>query len=807
MRPTLITAFLIGLIVLCGAFRSHAADGDFSPEDLRQEDNCIFFDRNNRLLRFLPDRKGERHIHISIDEVPAFVKEAFIAIEDKRFYEHGGFDVAAMGRALRDNILHGRIVSGASTITQQTVRLMYPRKRTLANKLREIFRSSKLEGILDKNEILEQYLNRVPMGNNITGIGLASQFYFGKKVGDLSVSEAALLAALPKAPSFLNPYGSHGRALLKRKTRVLSEMAEEGYLSEDDLKRADEYSIIFGDKPRFPNIAPHFTNLLLGRINSCKPQITTTLDADIQKAVEVILVSHRERLRSRGGRQASAIVVHNPTMEVMAYAGSIAYSSEDKGYNNGITALRSAGSTLKPFLYAGALDQGYTASTLLEDVLRRYKTPLGTYSPDNFDRKEYGPVTLRSALGNSLNISAVRMLEALEATPMYELMSRLGLINYPELGPDHYGLGLVIGNIEVTLEELVAAYATLANMGIYRPLKYLASEQQAPGERIFSEEASFIIGDVLSDPTARMLTFGGVWQFDFPFRAAVKTGTSTKYRDGWAVGYTPSYTVAVWVGDFDGRPTEKITGAWGAGPILNEIIMLLHGRSQPIDPEVPEGVVAADVCGISGMKPGPLCVHVSREFFIKGTEPRDVCSFHRTQQYYHELSASYSGWLSDKTSRQQPGNYRITKFSREMEEIFEQDDGDLSGEDKVIHVRGDVAIPVSTSPVPEISPEIIHASLGIEPKDEIPYEQKGDVRIIYPLSGDRFLLDEDNPQPIRLESVVSAPLSYVDWFIDGRHVRRSGPPYRCYWTPVRGSHTIIAAGPDNSGYSINIIVE
>lgn len=801
------TALLICLHVFCGASYCLASDGDFSPEDLLQEDNCIFFDRHNRLLRFLPDKKGERHIPVESDEVPAFVKEAFIAIEDKRFYEHNGFDVVAIARALRDNILRGKIVSGASTITQQTVRLIYPRKRTLVNKLREILRSSRLEGILDKEEILEQYLNRVPMGNNIVGIGLASEFYFGKRVRDLSVSEAALLAAMPKAPSFYNPYGSQKGALLKRKDRVLSEMAAAGYLSEDELKGANEYSLIFGEKPRFPNMAPHLTNFLLERTNSCSPAIMTTLDAEIQKSIEEILISHRGRLRTRGGSQAAVIVVHNPTMEVIAYSGSISYSPEDKGYNNGITALRSAGSTIKPFLYANALDRGYTASTLLEDVLRRYKAPLGNYSPDNFDRKEYGPVTLRSALGNSLNISAVRMLEALEPAPLYDLMDRLGLINRPDPGPEHYGLGLVIGNIEVSLSELATAYAALANKGVYKPLRYLTSEEQVPGERIFSEEASYIIGDVLSDPTARMLTFGGVRQFDFPFRVAVKTGTSTKYRDGWAVGYTPQYTVAVWVGDFDGRPTQKITGAWGAGPILNEIVMLLHGHSQPVAPDMPEGVVAADVCGISGMRPGPSCMHVSRELFIRGTEPRDDCTFHRTEQYYHELPATYSGWLSDRASRQQTGNYRIIGLNRDIEEVFAAGDEGLPGEVQVIQVRGDEAKSLAKNAEIETSPDGLHASLGILKMDEVYPAQKGEVRIIYPLSGDRFILDEGSTQTIRMESLVSAPLSYVDWFIDGKHVNRSRPPYRYYWLPERGSHHIIAAGPDNSGYSINITIE
>jgi penicillin-binding protein 1C len=797
---------IVVCLSLCGP--AAASEGSFSPEDLTLFDNCVFLDRDGRLLRFLPDEKGLRRINISQDEIPELVKKAFISIEDRRFYSHGGFDLAAILRALKDNLLAGRVVSGASTISQQTVRLIYPHKRTLGDKITEIFRSARLEGLLDKEEILTQYLNRVPMGNNVVGIELAARTYFGKGVNELVPAEAAVLASLPKAPSFYNPYGRHRENLLKRKDRVLTEMAKEGYLTEEELKEGLKHEISFEKKDAYPFLAPHFTELLLEGEKGCRSAVLTTIDTGTQRAVEGILRSHRARIAARGGTQAAAIVIHNPSMEVLAFAGSFSYSAENKGYNNGVRAFRSAGSTIKPFLYANALEQGYTASSLLEDILRRYKTPLGDYSPDNFDRKEYGPITLRTALGNSLNISAVRMLESLELRPMYDLLKRLNLINYPEEGAEHYGLGLVIGNIEVSLEELVTAYAMLANKGIYRPLRFTLAEEEEAGERIFSEETAYIITDVLSDPSARVLTFGGARELDFPFKVSVKTGTSTKYRDGWAIGYTPEYTAGVWVGDFDGRPTSNITGAWGAGPLLKDIFHLLYGNFMPSQYTVPENVVSAEVCGISGMKPGPSCNYVTKELFIKGTEPKEACSFHQKERYFHELPTNYAGWVFDKASRLPLGSYRLSGFSRDLEELFDSPQ-DVNEVDDLPGIRIRSSEKGASAPsVHQVLYSTSHVTISRQDEsEERKFSGSDAVSITYPLPGDRFLMQDDGEQSIRLESVTSVPMGYVDWFVDGKHYARTRPPYNAYWNLERGSHTIMAVGPNNTGDSIKIIVE
>ena len=530
----------------------------------------------------------------------------------------------------------------------------------------------------------------------------------------------------------------------------------------------------------------------------------TTIDLNLQAAVEKILFSHRNRLISKGAAQASVIVIHNPSMEVLASVGSLAYSEEDKGYNNGTIAFRSAGSAIKPFIYANAIERGYTVSSLLEDILRRYRTPRGDYSPDNFDKKEYGPVTMRVALGSSLNISAVKMLESMNTEDVYQTLRRINLLNNSAVGEEHYGLGIVIGNLEVSLEKLSSAYAMFANGGVYRPLKYLINDDNKSEDVVFSKETSYMISDILSDPLARMITFGGVQEMNFPFKVSLKTGTSTKYRDGWIIGYTPEYTVGVWTGNFDGTPTAGMSGASGAAPIFRDIMYHLHERNFPSLYERPEKVIEADVCGISGMKPGPNCNYITRELFIKGTEPTHTCAFHDREKHYHELPANYTRWVYDKDKKVSAGGYRLKGFSKNLENVFQ--DYSLSDDSLTIRIRnkGQTKSP-NMAKIPDKG---YRYSIGGTSEDFGIYH-KPDIKvsIIYPLQHNRFISDRNNPQVIRLETAATQPVGYIDWFVDGLHYARVGPPYHAFWKLERGRHNITAVAPNNIGDSIDIVVE
>jgi len=788
-------------------------EAPFRKEYLLLPDNCVFLDRNGEMLRFLPDEKGLRHLWIAGRDIPARVKNAFIAAEDKGFYSHSGLDLFAILRALKDNLLEGRIVSGGSTITQQLVRLLHPRERTYKAKIKEITKSYELERSLSKEEILEQYLNRVPMGNNIMGIGLASRSYFGKEVSELSVAEAAVLASLPKAPEMLNPFGGNREKLLARKNWVLKRMAAQDYLTKEELRKAMDEEIVFRERTFSPHEAPHFVELLIARGKDLPGIHRTTLDLALQRKVEKILLSHQPRLALRGARQAAVLVLHNPTMEVLAYAGSLSYSSRNKGYNNGVIAFRSAGSTFKPFLYALALEQGFTVSSLLEDTLRKYWTPNGNYSPENYDRREYGPVTVRVALGNSLNISAIKMMEALDKEMAYPLLKRVNLVSNPKKKTEDYGLGLAIGNPEVSLERLATAYAIFANGGVYSPLRYIVDEEREASERVFSKEAAFIVTDILSDPSARMITFGNTHPMNFPFKVSLKTGTSTRYRDGWIVGYTPEYTVGVWVGNFEGSQTSRVSGAAGAAPIFKDIMSLLHDDAPPSVYAQPETVVAAEICGISGMKPGPSCRYVTRELYIRGTEPLETCTFHRREIFYHELPSTYAGWLHGKAQRGLEGGYRLRGFSRNLGEVFEDDPTLRSSPEALPGIRvknQGRAERESGEIISAMSDPKVRYSIGNKVDDDGPRSTSldGTLSISYPLSKDRFVLGRgDASQLIRFEAISHKPLEYVDWFVDGTHYVRARPPYHAYWNLEKGKHNISAVAPDKRGDSIDIVVE
>ncbi len=786
-RRAILLPVLGGAVVLLSAVLFLASATRFERESLALGPCRVFYDRNGEMLRFVPDERGERHIRVVLEEISPLAVMAFIAAEDERFYRHPGVDPAAVVRAARDNLRSGRIVSGASTITQQLCRLAYPRRRTWYQKFLEAVRSLRIEASLTKGEILEHYLNRVPLGNNLLGVEAASRVYFGKSAGRLTAAEAALLASLPKAPGRLNPYGGNAARLRDRKDWVLERMGELGFLDRDELAGARREAI--GLEPRhFPMEASHLVDSLLPAGEGSGPgRVVTTIDLDLQKKVEDILASHRERLAYRGATQAAAVVLSNRGPEVLAMAGSLEHSPRDEGYNNGTLALRSPGSTLKPFLYALALDSGFTAATVLEDVGRRFRFPYGEYLPENFDRRAYGPVSLRNALGNSFNLSAINLLNMVGYGRFYNSLAGVDLINHPERGADHYGLGMVVGNPEVSLLQLASGYAALANGGYHRPAAVVSGTLPG-GRRVFSEQAGYIINRILSDPDARAITFAGSAAMNSMPGVAVKTGTSTRYRDCWTAGYTPEHTVAVWVGNFDGRPTWSLSGAAAAAPIFADIIRELYPLGDPPSFEAPGGTVEDWVCSHSGMRPTGNCPHRRREIFIAGTEPDEDCSYHSRGPEAHDLPTRYAGWLHQRYEKGVQGRYRLAGFDRRLEKVF----------------SGSPAIPEKGGERPLLEGKV---TIGEKPAEAVS-PPGGGVSILYPLDGDRYLMGPgEKEQAVLLKAVCDSPVESLSWFVDGMEYAATAPPYELEGRLSRGRHLISAVGPDRRGDSILIYVE
>jgi penicillin-binding protein 1C len=569
------------------------------------------------------------------DRIPELMKNAVIAAEDKRFYWHFGFDPLATSRAIYSYYTTGKIVSGASTISQQVVRMLQPRPRTFRSKIIEFFAAIKLEWQLSKDEILELILNLAPMGGYLKGVGIASLVYFDKEPQMLSVSEAAALAALPRSPSRFDPSKPRGRLLLiEEKDRVISRMLSCGFISRDEAERSKGRNITFR-KRRIPRQASHFTSLALRRNKGNQPVVETTLDCDVQKILEEILDSHRSRLNWSGIKQAAGIIISSRDLGVEALMGSINFSATHGGFNNGAIAKRSGGSTLKPFLYALALSQGLSETTVIADTARSYKTPAGDYIPFNANRIEHGPVTVSEALGSSLNLAAMKAMEKVGVSNFFDFLTRVKLADDPTKEALYYGYGLALGNLDVSLFRLTQAYGCLARQGNFGELRLLSSDPLT-ATRLMSPKAVETITMILSDHNARLLAFGNPYFFNFGFRVAIKTGTSDGYRDAWTLAFTSEHIIGLWAGNFDGTPSPGISGSAACGPILKDLVVALYGAR------------AVPAAGFSGK-------HEARP------EPVNVAD-------HSYLGPEYASWLHRRELDLGSGRYRLANYPQRTQE-------------------------------------------------------------------------------------------------------------------------------------------
>jgi len=557
-------------------------------------------DRNGATLR---ENAVETHFAREIAEVPRPLVQAILAAEDKRFFSHRGVDWFAVARSAWTSLRERRLTSGASTITEQLVKLTQPRARTWRTKIVEALTALRLEQCCSKEQILVAYLNRLDFGNLNVGVAAAAQHYFGKPLADLSDAEAAFLAGLPRNPRKLNPHSAFAAALRRQQT-VLRRMRDNGAIALDRYDRAVKEPLQLRSRRRLFR-APHFVDLVM-RQQSITEDFRTTLHLDLNRSVERIVTSQVARLRSQNLRNAAAVVLDNATGDVLALVGSEDYFANEAGQVNGALAPRSPGSTLKPFVYLLALERGATTATILADVPAVFATSTGLYRPENYDRRCRGPVRLRLALGNSLNIPAVKALASVGgARPLCERLAAWGITTLDQPA-EHYGLGLAIGGAEVRLLELTNAYATLARLGVYKPIRLRldtgardlpTAAKSAPTAR---PEHAWLIADMLSDNTARTLAFGANSPLRFDFPVACKTGTSSDFRDNWAIGYTPEFTVGVWTGNFDGSPMHQVSGVTGAAPILHDVFVELQRLFGTTWFDIPAGIVTRDVHPVTG---------------------------------------------------------------------------------------------------------------------------------------------------------------------------------------------------------------
>lgn len=582
------------------------------------------YDRRGAPVRGFLSENETYYRPVALSEISPWLVAAFVAAEDKRFFSHPGVDVKAVLRAAWQNASSGEVVSGASTITQQLVRAVEPRPKTLWGKAGEAWDALRLERKMSKEEILAEYFNLLELGNLTQGVEAAALFYFGVNAADLSLSQAAFLAGLAKSPTYYNPLKHRGRAL-KRRAYVLGRMKEEGFIDEEmyALALAEELHLRASARP-FD--APHFTRFLKQFIPEAAPDVISTLDRELQIYAEELVKNYVSRMKEENVTNAAAVVVENATGAVLAYVGSADfYDAAHQGQVDGARALRQPGSALKPFAYALAFEKGaLTPATLIDDEDTFFE---GGFRPRNYDESFHGRVSARAALANSYNIPAVKAAEAAGAANLLALLRRAGISSL-EKDSDFYGLGLALGNGEVRLLDLTNAYAALARGGVYRPL-VLASEPviKLPGNegRVLEEGTAYVITDILKDNNARAAAFGLNSPLSVPFELAAKTGTSKDYKDNFTLAYTPRWTIGVWVGNFDASPMQKVSGVTGAGPIMHDLAVWLQNKYPSPGFKTPSGVTRALACTQSGFLAGPSCKHTAEEVFLTEHLPA-VCN-------------------------------------------------------------------------------------------------------------------------------------------------------------------------------------
>ena len=537
-------------------------------------------DRHGAPLNVTFQNSWNAHDYIPLHEVPKFLKTSFIVSEDKRFFTHAGVDWRARLHALWINLKRLKIVRGASTITEQAVRMLNPRPRTFWSRWLEGWEAGRMEQAFSKEDIFEFYLNQVPYAANRRGVAQAARYYFGRDLNTLTHKEMLALTVLVRAPSALTLYGNP-QGLEPVIARLSKQLVSKKILSDAQARQIYREKIYL-EKPLLPIRAPHFARRVLTsephHLTDNHFRVRTTLDGELQKKVQALLNHRLKNLQSRKNVHNGAVLVTDHTTgEILAWVVGGSQGTDTPGISfDSVATLRQPGSALKPFLYALALDSGWTADKMIDDTPFSTQVGFGMHRYRNYSRLFYGPVTLREALGNSLNIPAIRTTRYVGSDRYLSSLRRLGFAGLDQRS-DYYGDGLALGNGEVTLLELTQAYTTLARQGEFRKLSMLMddSSDRLP-RRVFSSRASSTIADILSDPSARQLEFGGTGVLNFPVQTAVKTGTSSDYRDAWAVAFNYRYTVGSWMGNLDRTPTNGLTGASGPALLLRGIFAELN---------------------------------------------------------------------------------------------------------------------------------------------------------------------------------------------------------------------------------------
>jgi len=582
--------------------------------------SLVITDRHGTFLGAFLANDGTWRLRTAPHEIPERIKRILIEKEDRYFYYHPGFNLLAIGRALVQNIKAGRIISGGSTISMQVARMLNPKERTYWNKFVEIFQALQLEWKYSKDEILQMYLSLVPLGGNIEGLKSASLLYYRTPINRLNVAQLLDLILIPNDPNGLRP-DRRPDLLYRMRCERGSDFLRRGLLSRQD-------SVVIWRTPAGVSRAtigltgPHFC-LRIKDQHPRSSEVQSSLDSRIQKTVEALVTNHLRPWKARGVKNSAAIVIDNRTMEIVSYVGSESFEdSLASGQVDAVRALRSPGSTLKPFLYALVMDRGIlTPKTRLLDV----PYDLDGYAAENYEGTYSGFVSAEEALRRSLNIPMIRLLKEVGLTSFGATLDHVGFASLQPQKP-RLGLSMIVGGCGVTLEELTTAYASLARGGLYSRARYLKNNDTTglPSERAISEAAAYMITEILSGIDRPDLPNNFESSVNLPM-VAFKTGTSYGRRDAWCVGYSAEFTVGVWIGNVTGKGVPDLVGSRSATPLLIDIFNAISSPHQKTILPIPSDVGVRDVCATSGKLATKWCSHVIQDLFSKRHSLNQFC--------------------------------------------------------------------------------------------------------------------------------------------------------------------------------------
>ena len=762
------TALAVGLLVLAASGARLTAPAP----------TLFLRDGRGRFLAEVPDARDPEVGYWPLARLPPRVVAATLAVEDRRFWRHPGVDPLAVVRGLRQNLRAGRRASGASTIAMQVARLERPGPRTYPRKLAEALAALVLTARYGRAAVLAHYLRIAPYGNRVRGIAYAARRYLAKPVEDLSWAETAFLAAIPQAPARMNPCRAAGRArAVERGRRILDTLRADGALGPDEYELAVRQIAAFqipplGQRPPGALHAVLRLERVLGRgAAPPAPLVDTTLDLDVQEAVAAMVAETLGGLEERGAGNAAAIVVERETNRVVAWVGSAGYfDARHAGAFDYARVPRSPGSTLKPFLYALALERGaITPATILDDVLR---TP-GDIT--NADEAFLGPLLPRVALANSRNVPAANLLDRVGLDDGYAFLRDLGLHDGDRPGR-HWGLGLAIGAMPVTLERLVRAYTVLAGDGRAGELVWDRGQPTAAPRRLLSEDTARLVTLFLSDPMARLPTFPRMGPSEYPFPVAVKTGTSSRYRDALTVAYSTRWVVGVWLGRPDYRPMSRLTAFGSAAALAQRILGHLHRAQQDGLEDLrfppPRGYRAVRICGLTGKRATPACGQVLQEWFRPGEEPVEDCDAHvlvavDARDGLRAAASTPPRFVEVRRFTTLPARYAAWAAANGL-----------------------------PRPPPAVSP--LGAPAPLPPASLAREAPLPRLRVLAPRSGLRLVRDPESPAimtTLALRVIVEPPAEQVVWYVDGAPFRVVDYPYTTRWALAPGEHTFQARLP------------